>query len=125
MAFNAFVRTNFYCEDGMRSFLIAFGIVGLLTAGAAAARADDYVLTIKEHRFAPTEIKVPANQRVMITVVNEDATPEEFESSPMKVEKVIAGKSKGVVRIGPLKPGRYPFIGEYNEATAKGVVVAE
>jgi hypothetical protein len=125
MAFNAFVRTNLYCEDGMRSVLIAFGVVGLLTAGAAAARADDYVLTIKEHRFAPTEIKVPANQRVMITVVNEDATPEEFESSPMKVEKVIAGKSKGVVRIGPLKPGRYPFIGEYNEATAKGVVVAE
>ncbi len=109
----------------MRVVLIAFGIVGLLTVGAATARADDYVLTIKEHRFTPAEIKVPANQRVMITVVNEDATPEEFESSPMKVEKVIAGKSKGVVRVGPLKPGRYPFIGEYNEATAKGVVVAE
>jgi len=29
------------------------------------------------------------------------------------------------VRIGPLKPGRYSFIGEYNEATAKGTVIAE
>jgi plastocyanin len=108
----------------MRSIFVAIGMIGLLTAGAAA-RADDYVLTIKDHRFTPEEIKVPAGQRVMITVVNDDATPEEFDSSALKVEKVVAGKSKGVVRIGPLKPGRYPFIGEYHEATAKGVVIAE
>ena len=68
---------------------------------------------------------MPANKRVTITVINDDATPEEFESKPMKVEKVIPGKSKGVVRIGPLKPGRYPFVGEFHEATAKGVVIAE
>jgi hypothetical protein len=109
----------------MRAFLFASGVVGLLAFGAVTARADDYVLTIKNHRFTPAEIKVPANQRVAITVINQDATPEEFDSSALKVEKVIAGNSKGVVRIGPLKPGRYPFIGEYNEATAKGVVVAE
>jgi hypothetical protein len=106
----------------MRSVLVA---ICLLIAGAAGARGDDYVLTIKDHRFTPTEIKVPANQRVMITVINDDATPEEFDSSALKVEKVIAGKSKAMVRIGPLKPGTYPFIGEYNEATAKGVVIAE
>ena len=105
--------------------IVAIGLLGLLFLGAPAAHATDYVLTIKDHRFSPAEIKVPANQRVTITVVNEDATPEEFDSSALKVEKVVAGKSKGVVRIGPLKAGRYPFIGEYNEATAKGVVVAE
>jgi hypothetical protein len=125
MAFNAFVRAILYPEDRMRSVLVAIGVAGLLSVGAAAGWADDYVLTIKDHRFTPAEIKVPANQRVTITVINEDAAPEEFESDFMKVEKVIAGKSKGVVRIGPLKPGRYPFIGEYNEATAKGVVIAE
>ena len=85
----------------------------------------DYVLTIKDHRFTPTEIKIPANKRVQITVVNDDPTPEEFESKEMKVEKVIPGKSKGVVRIGPLKPGRYPFFGEFHEATAKGTLIAE
>ena len=104
---------------------VAIGLAGLVLMAASVARADDYVLTIKEHRFTPAEIKVPANQRVTITVINEDATPEEFDSSALKVEKVVAGKSKGVVRIGPLKPGRYPFIGEYIEATAKGIVVAE
>ena len=105
--------------------IVAISILVLLVLGAAAAHAADYTLTIKNHQFSPAEIKVPANQRVTITVVNEDATPEEFDSSALKVEKVVAGKSKGVVRIGPLKAGRYPFIGEYNEATAKGVVVAE
>jgi hypothetical protein len=38
---------------------------------------------------------------------------------------VIAGKSQGAVRIGPLKPGRYGFFGEFHEATAQGAVIAE
>ena len=109
----------------MRRALILTGMAAFLAMGAAAARADDYVLTIKDHRFTPTEIKIPANKRVEITVVNDDPTPEEFESKEMKVEKVIPGKSKGVVRVGPLKPGRYPFFGEFHEATAKGTLIAE
>ena len=109
----------------MRTTLFFIGLAGLLVMGAANARAQDYVLTIKDHRFTPTEIKIPANKRVQITVVNDDPTPEEFESHEMKVEKVIPGKSKAVVRIGPLKPGRYPFFGEFHEATAKGTVIAE
>ena len=109
----------------MRRALILISVAAFLAIGAAPARADDYVLTIKDHRFTPTEIKIPANKRVQITVVNDDATPEEFESKEMKVEKVIPGKSKGVVRVGPLKPGRYPFFGEFHEATAKGTLIAE
>jgi hypothetical protein len=110
----------------MRNLFVLLGLVALVTvAPAITGRADDLTITIKDHRFALEEIKVPANTRVVITVINDDATPEEFESKPMKVEKVIPGKSKGVVRIGPLKPGRYPFVGEFHEATAKGVVVAE
>ncbi len=109
----------------MRGLFVVLSTVAMMTAGAATASADDYVVTIKDHQFTPAEIKVPANQRVTITVINEDATAEEFDSGALKVEKVVAGKSKGTVRIGPLKPGRYPFIGEYNEATAKGTVIAE
>jgi hypothetical protein len=109
----------------MRHVLILAGLAALLIAAPVSLRAADYTLTIKDHKFTPPEIKVPANQRVQLIVVNDDPTPEEFESPALKVEKVIAGKSKGVVRIGPLKPGRYPFIGEYHDATAKGTVVAE
>ncbi len=109
----------------MRTTLFLVGLAGLLVIGAASAHAQEYVLTIKDHRFTPTEIKIPANKRVQITVVNDDPTPEEFESHEMKVEKVIPGKSKAVVRVGPLKPGRYPFFGEFHEATAKGTLIAE
>lgn len=101
-------------------------VTALLLLAPAAVRADDTItITIKNHRFEPAEVKVPANKRVVLTVVNDDPTPEEFESKSMKVEKVIPGKSKGTVRIGPLKAGRYTFVGEFNEATAKGVVIAE
>ena len=109
----------------MGNLFVLLGLAALVSFTPAPVRADDYTLTIKDHKFTPTELKVPANQRVEITVINDDATPEEFESKPIKVEKVIPGKSKGVVRIGPLKPGRYPFVGEFHEATAKGVVIAE
>ena len=104
---------------------IAIIIAALLVIAPALARADDLTITIKDHKFTPTEINVKANTRVQLTVINEDATPEEFDSHALKVEKVVPGKSKGIVRIGPLKPGRYPFIGEYHESTAKGVVIAE
>ena len=109
----------------MRTFLVLISSVAAMLLAPASLRAQDVTITIKNHRFTPSEVKVPANKRVQITVVNDDPTPEEFESHEMKVEKVIPGKSKGVVRIGPLAPGRYPFFGEFNQATAKGVVIAE
>ena len=110
----------------MQRIAILLALASLLALPAAVARADDaFKITIKDHVFSPSEIKVPANKRVTITVVNQDAAAEEFESSVLKVEKVIAGKSQGTVRIGPLAPGRYPFVGEYHESTAKGVVIAE
>jgi hypothetical protein len=108
----------------MRPFIVLFVLAALVTL-APAAHAADYTVTIKDHKFSPTELKVPANKRVVITVVNDDITPEEFESKELRVEKIIAGKSKGTVRIGPLKPGRYPFFGEFHEATAKGAVIAD
>ena len=112
----------------MRKLIAIFALVAMaaaVTLTPAPARADDYVLTIKDHKFTPTELKVPANKRVIITVINDDVTPEEFESNPLKVEKIIPGKSRGTVRIGPLKPGNYPFVGEFHEAAAKGVIIAE
>ena len=101
------------------------GLAAVTTLSPGRARAEDYVLTIKDHKFTPSQLKVPANQRIVITVVNDDASAEEFESNALKVEKVIAGNSKGTVRIGPLKPGTYPFIGEFHEATAKGAIIVE
>ena len=114
----------------MRTFVLALARTVVLTALIApslahVAVAQEFNLVIRNNKFEPEEIRVPANKRVSIYVSNEDATPEEFDSTALKVEKVIPGKSKGLVRIGPLAPGRYEFIGEFHADTAKGVVIAE
>jgi len=103
---------------------LVFACATLLSAFASAADLETN-LVIKDHRFSPAEIKVPAGQKVKLIVDNQDATPEEFESHDLNREKVIGSRSKATIFIGPLKPGRYAFIGEFNEATAKGVVIAE
>lgn len=103
-------------------------LASLLFVTAQAMAADNtYTLTIENHAFAPKEIKVPAGQKLRLLVVNKDATPAEFESKPLSREKIIAGKSSATILIGPLKPGRYPFVEEYHEkdAAAQGVIIAE
>ena len=82
-------------------------------------------MVLKGHRFTPAEIKVPANQPVVLNVTNTDNLAEEFDSTALKVEKVIAAGQSGLVRIHPLRPGRYAFMGEYHSATAQGVVIAQ
>jgi plastocyanin len=96
--------------------------------GDFSVRADDSVektVSIKDHKFEPAEIKVPAGKAIKLVVNNLDATAEEFESKKLGVEKVISGKATATVRIKPLDKGTYPFVGEYHEDTAKGVVIAE
>jgi plastocyanin len=100
--------------------------LALVAAPWAAIAADpEFTVVIRNHKFEPAEVRVPANTKVRLIVDNQDASAEEFESKELKREKVIAAKSKGTVLIGPLKPGRYPFVGEFHESTAKGVVIAE
>ena len=91
----------------------------------AIAQVPEIKLTIKDHRFNPAEVRVPAGKKVKLIVANEDPTPEEFESHSMHREKIIPGKSTATIFIGPLKPGRYKFEGEFNPKTAQGVVIAE
>ena len=93
--------------------------------GAFAAGEPEFKVAIEGHRFTPDRIEIPAGQKVRLLVENKDPTPEEFESHDLKIEKVIPGKSKATVFVGPLKPGEYKFVGEFNEKTAKGVIVAK
>jgi plastocyanin len=113
----------------MPSFSRFAGIValatGLLVGTPAVAADDEFKLVIENHKFQPAEVMVPAGKKIKLLIENRDATPEEFESHALNREKVIAGKSTASVFIGPLKPGRYEFVGEYNEKTAKGVVIAQ
>ena len=98
-----------------------------LALGGRALAEDvaNIEVTIKDHRFSPSEIRVPAGKPTLLTIKNEDPTAEEFDSLALKVEKVIAGGRSATLRLRPLGPGRYPFIGEYHPDTAHGVVIAE
>jgi hypothetical protein len=104
---------------------LSISIAGYLAVIPAHAADLELSITIKNHTFEPSVLKAPANQRIKLTVQNLDTTPEEFESHALNREKVIPGGAKAVIYLGPLKPGRYEFMGEFNPITAKGVVVAE
>jgi plastocyanin len=114
-----------------RRALVAAGAFATIAAGfgmtspALAADEVEVTISIKDHRFDPAEVKVPAGKAIKLTVKNLDASAEEFESKPLKVEKVIAGKGTAVIRLKPLTKGSYKFFGEYNEKTAQGVLIAE
>jgi len=99
--------------------------LALLLPFSVFAADADYSLVIKDHRFQPAELTVPAGSKVKLLIENRDDTPEEFESHALNREKVIAAHGKATLYIGPLEAGRYPFFGEFNEATAQGVIIAK
>jgi plastocyanin len=103
----------------------AAAAVALFAATGSIAADVELNLIIKEHRFVPAELKIPAGQKVKLMIENQDATAEEFESHELNREKVIPPKSKLPVFIGPLAAGKYAFFGEFNQATARGVIIAE
>lgn len=104
---------------------LAFVTALLLAARAVFAADAEYVLTIRDHKFEPAELTVPAGRKVKIKVVNADPTPEEFESHELNREKVIPGNASANLFVGPLEPGTYPFFGEFNPKTAQGKLVAK
>lgn len=106
-----------------RSVLLAAAL-----AAAAPALAEDgatVTLSVKDHTFQPAEPRAAANKPFTIVVKNLDATPMEFESKTLRVEKVIAGGATASIRMRALAPGKYRFFDDYNEKTTQGVLVVE
>ncbi len=106
-------------KQALMSFLLA------LVVSNYAIATEKFEISIKNHRFEPAELTVPAGQKVKLLIKNLDATPEEFESYTLNREKIIRGNGKATIYIGPLKPGSYKFFGEFNQKTAQGVIVAK
>jgi plastocyanin len=111
----------------MRKTRILFAAAALIALNATAfsAYAQALSLTIKDHKFEPAELKIPAGKEIAINVKNMDKTPEEIESSDLGLEKVIPANSEGTIHLHSLKPGKYNFVGEYHEDTAKGLITVE
>ena len=104
---------------------LAVPLAALPHRPAAAADAAEVKLTLKDHKFSPAEVTIPANTRVKFLVTNADATAAEFESDDFKAEKVLPPGKETIVMVGPLKPGSYEFHDEYHEAPSKSRLIVK
>ena len=102
------------------------GVFCLSVFGSVLADTQaPYTIVIKDHLFTPLPLIIPAGQKVKITVDNQDASVEEFESFDLNREKVVSGRKKIIVYIGPLKKGEYKYFGDFHQKTAQGVILAQ
>jgi len=105
--------------------LVALAAALLVTAAVHAAEPKEIPVTIENNKFLPDEIKVKAGEPFVLVVTNKDKSPEEFESKELRIEKVVPAGKTMKIRVRALKPGTYPFVGEYHEKTAQGRIIAE
>jgi plastocyanin len=107
----------------LRSLRPALLLAAVLLAGGAYA--DDAIkLVMRDGKFEPAVVEVPAGKRFRLEVVNQSRKAMEFESKDLRQEKVIPPGKSATFTIGALKPGEYRFFDEFNEATGQGKVVA-
>ena len=109
----------------LAAFTVFAVAVATLPSDTLAGEKPEFTIIIKDHKFEPEVLRVPAGVKIKLIVHNQDPTPEEFESFELNREKIIGGGRKATIYIGPLKPGEYPFFGEFNMDTALGTIIAE
>jgi hypothetical protein len=100
----------------------------LLACFLVPVQAQDlpsFQLFIKDGRFHPETLEVPANTKFRLLIRNEGPGAEEFESVELRKEKVLAPGASSFLIFQPLKPGSYKFFGEFHPETAQGRIVAK
>lgn len=108
------------------SWLVIFALCLPFAPLASGADPMEVRITIRDHRFEPDTIEVPAGQEIKLVVTNADPTPEEFESAGLKIERVIRPGQTAEFRVRPLLANRtYKFFGEYHPKTAQGRLVVK
>lgn len=110
----------------MKNTLPALLLGLLLSSGAALAdELPTFKLLMKEGRFFPETIEVPANTRFRLEVTNAGPGATEFESLELKKELVLApGVTRSLVFF-PMKPGSYKFFDDFHPQTGQGRIVAK
>jgi hypothetical protein len=115
------MKMNFAFGRLRAATVMLTALLGPITAfGAEQAMVT---ISVKDHHFQPAQVDAPANQPLAITVKNLDTAAMEFESVSLRVEKVIAAGSEGVVHVRALAPGRYEFFDDFHQQTRGTLVV--
>ena len=103
-------------------------LAAMLTVAPRSSAAEELYqvqLTARDGRFYPEVLEVPADRRFKIVIRNEGPGPEEFESENPHREKVLSAGATSFLIFPALKPGVYPFFGEFHPETAKGRIVVK
>jgi len=110
----------------MRKLILAAicAIAMLPVSPSQAQQATEVQVSYSNGQFQPSELRAPADKPITVRVKNLDAKAMEFESKSLRVEKVVAAKSEGVINVRALKPGRYEFYDDFNEK-ARGALVVQ
>jgi Cupredoxin-like domain len=102
----------------------AFAAMILVAPAAQAQQAKDIAITYKGKQFQPAQVSAPANTPLRLHVKNLDAQPMEFESTSLRVEKVVTGNGEGTINVRPLAPGSYGFFDDFND-TSRGTLTVQ
>lgn len=97
----------------------------LVATGLPALAADPIEIRIRDNRFHPDVVEIPAGQKARLLVINEGAEAEEFESFELNREKIIRPGGTATIFLPPLEPGEYGFFGEFHPETAQGKIVVK
>ena len=104
--------------------LLSTVLAGLFSINAFAADDASVVLAMKDGRFEPARLVLPAGVKLRLILRNQDAMPAEFESADLSREVVVPGKRDVAIFIGPLEAGSYQFFNDFNRQM-QGTIVAQ
>ena len=108
----------------MKRLALASICATALQASAFAQQVTEIRLTYSKGQFQPSQVSAPADKPISLRIKNLDAKAIEFESTSLRVEKVVAAGSEGVVNVRALKPGRYEFFDDFNDK-ARGALTVQ
>ena len=108
-----------------RLMLASFCALAALQASPShAQQATEIHLTYSKGQFQPSQVSAPADTPISFRVKNLDAKAMEFESTSLRVEKVVAAGTEGIINVRALKPGRYEFYDDFNDK-ARGALTVQ
>jgi hypothetical protein len=108
---------------GWLSVICLLLAAGLAPWSAAYADTPTYTLTFKaDGTFDPARLEVPAG-RFKIVLVNESTEAVEFESLPLRKEKVLGPGVTSFVVLSLSRPGEYPFFDDFHPQVKGALVV--
>lgn len=108
---------------GWLSVICLLLATGLAPWSAVHADTPTYTLTFKaDGTFDPARLEVPAG-RFKIVLVNESTEAVEFESLPLRKEKVLGPGVTSFVVLSLSRPGEYPFFDDFHPQVKGALVV--